>query len=347
MELKMYLDILARRWRIALIIAVAIVILFALGSLLMSPDYQAQVMLRVITPVGGNSGDVQYQTTFAARLMNTYAQIATSDEMLRELRAKLGVKSLPIMNAVIVPDSEIFQVTAESSDAKLAINAANGLADILASYQNDNGDISETDRLDVLAQRKTALEGQLVSYQQQHDDLVKSYSETTAKMSVLESAIRGKEAALQSVQSQYELATVADLAALGGTTRATKAGAATEMENLQKELDALNQQYSDISQGSSAYLQQITLLRQTIQSTQSAYSTLLTNYDSVALSNIRQQNAQNVVIVSRAAEPLKSTGLGRGFVVALGVVFGIIIGIVGAFLLENLGIRVRIGSFEA
>ncbi len=343
MELRMYLDILARRWRIALIIAVAIFILFALAALLMSPDYQAEVMLRIVTPVGGSSSDVQYQTTFATRLMNTYAQIATSDEVLRELKDKLGLRSLPDISAAIVPDSEIIQITSQGKDSKVVLDAANGLAEILAGYHTEE-DASESSQLGVLAQRRTELETQLADLGQQHEDLVKSYSEATAQMSVLDSARRNKESALQNVQLQYEQAVVAELTFPSGTTRATKAAATAEMENVQKELDTLNQQYSDLSQGSNAYLQQITLMRQTILSTQTAYSDLLVNYDNVALANLRQQNAQNVIVVSRAAEPLQTAGLGRGFVLGLGVITGLIVGIVGAFVLENLGIRMQLGK---
>jgi uncharacterized protein involved in exopolysaccharide biosynthesis len=343
MELKMYLDILARRWRIALIVAGAIVILFALASVVIRPNYQADAMLRVVTPIGGSPDDVQYATTFATRLMNTYAQLATSDEVTRELKAKLGVKSLPTISAAIVPDSEIIELTVEGSDPKLDIEAANGLADILASYHDDDGS-GESNQLGVLAQRKTDLEAQLTQYQQQHDDLVKGYSEAVAKLAVLDSARRNKESALQDVQTQYEQAVVAELTFPSGTTRATKAAATTEMQNVQKDLDTLNQQYSDLSQSSNAYLQQITLMRQTIMSTQSSYSDLLVNNDNVALAALRQNNAQNVLVVSRAAEPLESTGLGRGFVLGLGLVFGLMAGIVAAFVLESMGISLRVGK---
>lgn len=344
MELKMYLDILARRWRIALIIAIAIFVLFALASLFMSPDYQAEVMLRILTPLGGSSGDTNYQTTFASRLMNTYAQIATSDEVMRELKTRLSAKSLPDVSVVIVPDSEILQITAESKNTKTAINTANTLADILATYQDDGEDSVDTSELSILSQRKTGLEAQLAGYQQQHDDLVKSYAEATAKMSVLESARRGKESALQNVLAQYEQAVVAERTFPSGTTRAASAATAAEVQNVQKELDALNQQYSDLSQSSSAYLQQITLMRQTIMSTQSTYSDLLVNYDDVTLASLRQRNAQNVVVVSRAAEPLPTSGPGRGFVIGLGLVFGLIVGIAAAFILETMGISIHLGK---
>lgn len=343
MELKMYLDILAKRWRIALIITAGMVVLFALVSLFMPPDYQANVMLRIVTPVGGSPGDVQYATTFATRLMNTYAQLATSDEVTRQLKAKLAVNTLPSISAAIVPDSEIIEVTVEGSNPKLAIAAANGLADILSSYHGDDS-AGESSQLDVLAQRKTDLEAQLSNYQQQHGDLVNSYAETVAKLSVLDSARRTTESALQNVETQYEQAVVADATSPSATTRATKAAASTEMANVQNELDALNQQYSDVSQSSNSYLQQITLMRQTIQSTQSSYSNLLVNYDNVALASLRQDNAQNVVVVSRAAEPLQSTGLGRVFIVGLGLVFGVIVGVVAAFVLENLGMSIRVGK---
>jgi uncharacterized protein involved in exopolysaccharide biosynthesis len=302
------------------------------------------VLLRIGTPLGGTSSDTNYQTTYAVRLMNTYAQLATSDDVTRQLKAKLGVKTLPDISVTIVPDSEILQILAEGGDAKVVAGAANGLADILAAYKETDPGLTD---LDVLAQRKTDLEKQLGNEEQQHDQLVQTYSETTARMTVVDSALRTKEAAFQSLQNQYEQVVVTDTVSPSVTSRSTKAALSTEMANVQKELDTLNQQYSDLSQSSNSYLQQITLLRQTIQNTQSAYSNLLASYDSVSLANLKQQSAQNVVIVSRAGEPLPTTGPSRGFVIGLGVIFGVIVGIAAAFVLENLGARIPLGKLEA
>ncbi|HEX8993378.1 MAG TPA: Wzz/FepE/Etk N-terminal domain-containing protein, partial [Anaerolineales bacterium] len=95
MELKTYFDILVRRRRIALLVALATAIVVAAGTLFVAPRYQAQAMLRIVTPLGGTSGETNYQTTFASRLMNTYAHIATSDEVTTQLKTKLGLKTLP------------------------------------------------------------------------------------------------------------------------------------------------------------------------------------------------------------------------------------------------------------
>lgn len=346
MELRGYFDVLKRHWRLVGIVVVAILLVVALASLLMPPTYQAQAILRIGTPLGGSSSDTNYETTFANHLMNTYVQIALSDEVQNQLKQQLGVRRLPTMTVQNVPDSEILQVLAEGRDPQLVIKAANGLANILASYQDDPETAARSTELDLLGGRKADIQAQLAKYQQQHDDLVQSYAETTAKMAVLDQNVTTKAAAYQTLQNQYEQAVVQESVFPSITSRSTKAALLQEMDVVGKDLDALHQQYMDLSQSSSSYLQQITLLRQNIQSTQSAYSALLTSLDNVSLASLRQTEAQRALIISAASEPPYTVGPGRGSIIGLGLIVGLILGVVSAFLAENLGLQMRLGKWQ-
>ncbi len=336
----MYMEILARRWRIVLLVAVVVTCLAAVGGQFISPKYQAVAMLRIITPLGGSSDSINYQTTFATRLVNTYAQIAVSEQVKNEIKEKLDLQTLPDISVKVIPDSEIIQIVVESESSALTAKTANTLADMLLSYQDDAIATNDSKELNILAARKEELKASLAQAQQQHDQLVTLYSQTVADMTILDGTIQMKELTYQNLQAQYEQIVVQEAAYASSVTKATRDALTKELERIGMELDALNRQYKDLSARSNEYQQKITLARQMIQSTQSAYSALLAQYDDVALANSRQENAHTIEIVSPASEPAVPSGPGRFAVLILGVICGLILGVIAAFLIDNLDPRI-------
>jgi non-specific protein-tyrosine kinase len=321
-ELKLYLEILVRRWRIVLLATLGVACLAAIGGRFISPLYEAQAMLRVATPLGGTSIDTNYQTTYAVRLINTYSQIATSDQVKEELKQKLGIKKLPDISTKVIPDSEIIQIIVQSNNPELAAKTANTLVDILISYQDNAAKSSSLNALNSLATRKSEVQAELTEYQQQHDQLVQIYAQTTADMAVLDEKIKLDEQLL--------------VAEVVSTNPATK-----EIERIEEELDVLYQQYKELSTKSNEALQKINLIRQVIQSTQNAYLNLLSpQYDNVLLAYSKQKGAQNIEIVSSAMEPSTSSSPSRMDILVLGMVFGLVAGIATAFVIENLDTRI-------
>lgn len=340
MELKQHLEILQRRWRSALIVALVIIGLGALGGLLISPKYEAETTLRMVTPLGGSTGGTNYETAFATRLINTYAQIATSERVMNELKEKLGVNDLPDISVNIIPDSEIIQVKVEGNDPALAAKTANALAEMLVAYRDEAVSSADSSELNLLAERKATLQEELAKYQQEHNQLVQAYSQTIADMDVLDRTIKLKEGTYQSLSNQYEL-TVVDVAVLSsGTSTAQRDALAKEMDRIGKELDSLNQQFKDLSIKSNEYMQGIDLLGLSIQSTQNAYSNLLDRYDAALLAHLRQENAQNMITVSPAFEPSRPSSPGGLFIFGLAVIMGVIAGIVAAFAIDYLDPRI-------
>ena len=74
---------------------------------------------------------------YADRLMNTYVKIATSSPILTELKEKLGITKAPEIKVTTVPNTELIQITVQSSDPALAQDAANTLGDILVAQSKD------------------------------------------------------------------------------------------------------------------------------------------------------------------------------------------------------------------
>jgi capsular exopolysaccharide synthesis family protein len=340
MELRTYIDILARRWRVVLFVALAVICIAAIGSQFISPKYQAETRLRVITPLGGALGETNYQTTFATRLMNTYAQIATSNEVKDELKGKLGVAALPDITVKIIPDSEVIQIVVEGSDPSFVARTANTLADLLFSYQSKAVNNTTANDLSVLINRKDELKAELDQSQLEYEQLSKTYSQTTAEIAVLDRTIGMKETSYQNLVEQYEQAVVTEAVTPSAVSRTTIVALSQEIDRLEGEIADLNKQYKELLTSSNDYLQKITLLRQFIQNQQSAYSDLLYRYDTVLSANFRQENAQSIATVSMAVEPSRPSNPGHLTVLVLGVLCGLISGVIIAFVVDNLDTRI-------
>src|SRR5436305_8770653 len=96
MELRAYLDVL---WRSKFVIAITTVLtvaVAAIGTVLTPPSYAASTTLRVTTPASRSLESVNYDTyMYGGRVLNTYAQIATSAPILEQLAQQLGVPQPP------------------------------------------------------------------------------------------------------------------------------------------------------------------------------------------------------------------------------------------------------------
>ncbi|HNB35023.1 MAG TPA: hypothetical protein PK414_02315, partial [Anaerolineales bacterium] len=224
MELKTYFAILARRWQIVVFVILAAVGLSIFASKYV--DYEAEARLQVITPMGGSLGYTYYETTFASRLMNTYAQIATSNQLKSELKEKLGVDVLPNITVKIIPDSEIIQILVDSRDPALAAEAANTLAElIIARQEKVVASNPSSEELTLLDARKKELEESLAQAQKEYDELVKGYSETVSKMAILERTMSLNDQSYQNTLDQYQ--------------RAQQSGATSQIKSLGEALSSL------------------------------------------------------------------------------------------------------------
>lgn len=130
-ELREYVAILQRRkWIIAYTTAIT-VLLVTLATLLTTPQYQASTVIQVMTPLSGGAGNLQYDTNYADRFMNTYATMATNRAMTALLAERLGVSEAPHVTAEVLPNTELMQLTIQASQPTLAARGADTLARLL------------------------------------------------------------------------------------------------------------------------------------------------------------------------------------------------------------------------
>ncbi len=347
MELKAYLAIIVRRWYMILLATLAIAAGAVYASRLIQPTYQAEASLRVITPNGGGLGDINYQTTYAIRLMNTYAELAASDQVMNEVKQKLNLIDNPDVTVKIVPDSEIILVTVNNPKPTLAAKIANAIADVLMvkSQVIQNSESGNADQLAILTGRQATLQKELDQAKQDYQNLAQSYSDTDAKLAVLDQTIIGKETLYNNLQQQFHQTVLDEAAAVYAVYKTQyqikKDLLNTQLSDLDAQLTDLRLQYQDLSQKATAYNQQLNAAILVVSAKQTAYQNAVVQYDEARIANMKQMSAQNLVIASPASVPTKPTGLSGTMIAGLGVIGGFIIGIILAFLVDSLDTRLH------
>jgi succinoglycan biosynthesis transport protein ExoP len=137
MKLSDYIEIASRRRWIIIITTMVALVVVSLAVIITPPTYQATTKLRIMTATSGGADYIQYDISYTERLMYTYVEIAQSDPVLNELKARMNVSELPDMTVEIIPNTELIQITIESNDASFAQNAANNLAEILIARSKE------------------------------------------------------------------------------------------------------------------------------------------------------------------------------------------------------------------
>ena len=138
MELQTYLRILQRRkWIVLAFFCVAVAAAIAVVNVL-PPSYTATSVMR-ISPTSTSIG--YSELLYLDRVMNTYAELATSAPITAQLRERLQItpEEVPEITIEVVAESELFRISAESSDPALARDAANELAQILLNERISTG----------------------------------------------------------------------------------------------------------------------------------------------------------------------------------------------------------------
>jgi non-specific protein-tyrosine kinase len=133
MELRSYIKILRRRIWVVVFTAIVAASAAAYLAYLMPPRYVASATLWV--PTTADVGSVRTgEVPLADRLMNTYAALATSGPVLRELQARLGIPADEIENSISVasvPLTELLRISVSDADPARASLVATNLAEIL------------------------------------------------------------------------------------------------------------------------------------------------------------------------------------------------------------------------
>lgn len=205
MSLRDYLDILWRRKWVILITFTAVMAAAVIATLLATPKYQASTKLRVLSVSGGTGADwVAYDTRQIERLMNTYAEFATSRPVLRELVQRLGLDEWPQIEVEILTNTELFQITAEALDPVAARDTANTLAEILIDQSRALYVGTGKTAQDILGDQMAQVKGELDQAWVDYETVVASYPDDAERIAAASRLIELKETTYASLLEQYE-----------------------------------------------------------------------------------------------------------------------------------------------
>lgn len=206
MDLKTYLQILWRRkWVIVLTAAATILVVIA-GTLMMTPIYTASSILRVATPSTGTFQVNDYELPYADRLMNTYANIATSNPVLDELAQRLEVDNPPQVEVDILANTELMRITVEDQHPGVAAEAANLVAEILIDRSRELDAGSGQTAREILNEQLVQVREELDQALQEYEELVAQFPADSERVLAAGRVIDLKQGIYSTLLQQYEQA---------------------------------------------------------------------------------------------------------------------------------------------
>lgn len=202
--LRSGLQVLWRRKYVGLLTAISALVVVLLGTSLVTPVYVASATIRVSTASGGTVDYAEYM--YATRLMNTYAQIATSRPVQEELARSLGLAAAPKVSVAVLADTELMRLTVESADPEVAANAANALVQVLMARTREIYSGAGRSAQEILGEQLTQAEAELTQARLRLDALLDQTPVPADQVSTLSQNIELKERTYAMLLEQYEQA---------------------------------------------------------------------------------------------------------------------------------------------
>ena len=141
MELRDYLRIMRRRWRIIVACLLTAVAVAALVTFTMTPIYASSARLFVST-TPSDTGEAYQGSLFASQRVTSYADLVDGREMLTRVIDELDLEIQPDelaekIDATVVPETVILEITAEDPDPATAQALAQTSAEELVTFVDD------------------------------------------------------------------------------------------------------------------------------------------------------------------------------------------------------------------
>jgi len=170
MELKHYLQVLMRRKWVVLFTLASVLLVVFLGSRLMTPLYESTVTLRLSTAASGQSSYTS--ATFIANLLNTTANLATSNQVLNELSNQLNLDYLPEVEYELVPNTELIEITVIDPNPKIALDSATLIGEIVISKGGELVSGSGSDTEAFLNSQIAQIEDEILAIRKEYDEML-------------------------------------------------------------------------------------------------------------------------------------------------------------------------------
>lgn len=203
MEFQSYLVVLWRRKWIVFATMLLVTAAAAAYSYLATPIYASSTTLRVAT-VGSSMIGITYpDINLSDRLMNTYAQIVTGDNVMSEVVHQLNLNEYPQLDVELIPGTELIRIKSEATEPALAQQTAELAAELLITQSRrmytSNGQATS----DLLQRQLEQIERELEEARVQFDNLPGTTEDNEAKAGARQS-IQLKEQSYATLLDQYE-----------------------------------------------------------------------------------------------------------------------------------------------
>jgi non-specific protein-tyrosine kinase len=204
MDIRQYVAVLWRRkWVIVLTVAVTVAVA-TVGTVIAAPKYVATTTVRVLTAAGGSLDWVQYDTWYADRLMNTYAELVTSDPVLEELVERLSLDEPPEIEVEIVPNTELIQISVGDRDPAMAAQAADTLAEIIILRSKELHTGQGRSAQDILVDQLAQIEDELSLARKDYESVVAESPEDSQGIAAASRSVDLKQQTYAALLEQYE-----------------------------------------------------------------------------------------------------------------------------------------------
>jgi succinoglycan biosynthesis transport protein ExoP len=204
MDIRNYIAILWRRKWVIAVTTVITATIALIGTLRATPIYTASTTLRVFTAATGSIDWIEYNIHYADRLMNTYAELATSGPVLENLMRKLGLDEAPQIGVQVVLDTELIKVTVQDPSPILAREAANALAEILVAQSKELYSGGTKPAQEILGEQFAQVEEELNQARKEYETLAAESPQDSERIVAVSRSIELKQEIYATLLQQYE-----------------------------------------------------------------------------------------------------------------------------------------------
>jgi capsular polysaccharide biosynthesis protein len=213
LETKYSFDVLRRRGLLILIVTVAALAIAIVAGILLPPTYRSTTTVRVLLEVG--LSDFILREDYNERLLNTYAEMVTSEPILREALTRTSgkVDSSAVrqlgrnVEANVVPDTELITISVEDRLPLQAMDRANVLAQLLIEYAQELYMGTSKSTREIVADQLLEMEDELRNAREELSDLL-AQDAPQSEIEALASEIRFREDSYDRLLVRYELASL-------------------------------------------------------------------------------------------------------------------------------------------
>jgi capsular polysaccharide biosynthesis protein len=330
MELKTYLTIIFRRIWVIVGFFLGFMILVVLVAFLIRPKYSATASLRIQTPKSGGTTYVDFNIFYATRLMNTYANIASSPEMVDSLVKSLNLTKKPKITVNVIADSELIKITTEEGDPALSAILANTVAEKLVENSRLTAEESKQAAGKAINERMDQINEELAVVRKTYESLIIPQNNYLSEIESLNLEIDYDQQLYLSLRSLYE-----QNLQVARRDEAAFINLQTQITDLEKKIADNKARVSELNQLVAADSTKLSAAQGDITLKEQEYTTLVTQLDQIhALQIIQGEN--QLQVVEQAVPAVEPSSPNYILVFAVGIILSFFGAVLAAFIVDNL-----------